>query len=68
MNVVAESKKTAPWAGWVQEEKSQRGILENRKKLSWHFGQEHHGKSSILKRERKEKEKPQLVIRIRITG
>lgn len=53
MNVVDESKKTAPWVGWVQEEKSQRGTLENREKLSGHFGQEHQRKSSILKRERK---------------
>ena len=53
MNVVDESKKTAPWVGWVQEKKSQMGILENRERLSGHVGKEHQRKSSILERERK---------------
>lgn len=39
----------------MQEKESQRGVLENQEKLSWHFGQEHHGKSSILKKESKRK-------------
>ena len=36
----------------MQEKESQRGVLENQEELSWHFGQEHHGKSSILKKKK----------------